>query len=150
MSCQTSFVMVIHGLWSAVIDFMLKQSQGDLLIPDRWRSPTTFERVTFSPSQKRRKNCQVFFDVVGWKVMKSLGFRKYQKLSLPPDRVDWEECQKRVWTHQGPVPSRFLCYRHLGRAVSFWQNWSLAGKEHHESPIFSLSLQRERERERCA
>ena len=24
----------------------------DLFIPDRWTSPTTFEKVTFSPSQK--------------------------------------------------------------------------------------------------
>ena len=30
-------------------------SSRDLLIPDRWRSPTTFERVTFSPSQKGHK-----------------------------------------------------------------------------------------------
>ena len=27
-------------------------SAGDPFIPKRWRSPTTFEKVTFSPSQK--------------------------------------------------------------------------------------------------
>ena len=32
----------------------------DLLIPDRWRSPTTFERVTFHHPKKDTKNCQVY------------------------------------------------------------------------------------------
>ena len=35
--------------------------QSDLLIPDRWRSPTTFERVTFSPSQKGHKELPGIF-----------------------------------------------------------------------------------------
>ena len=42
---------------------LLGDASRDLLIPDRWRSLTvTFERVTFSPSQKGHKelkNCQV-------------------------------------------------------------------------------------------
>ena len=37
----------------------------DLLIPDRWRSPTTLERVKFSPSQKgHQQNCQYSGDIL--------------------------------------------------------------------------------------
>ena len=37
-------------------------SSRDLFIPDRWGSPTTFQRVTFSPSHKgHQQNCQVRF-----------------------------------------------------------------------------------------
>ncbi len=34
-------------------------SSRDLLIPTRWRSPTTFEGVTFSPSQKGHENAEL-------------------------------------------------------------------------------------------
>ena len=46
----------------------------DLFIPKRWRSPTTFEGVMFSPSQKRSPAelpgtgfcCNFLFEVFGW------------------------------------------------------------------------------------
>ena len=41
-------------------NWLLADSSRDLFIPKRWRSPTTFEGVTFSPSQKgHQQNCQV-------------------------------------------------------------------------------------------
>ena len=46
------------------------KSQSDLFIPDRWRSRFSFERVTFSPSQKgHQQNCQGVFLLKGFFVV---------------------------------------------------------------------------------
>ena len=42
-------------LFSETSIYIPGNSSRDLFIPKRWRSPTTSERATFSPSQKGRK-----------------------------------------------------------------------------------------------
>ena len=51
---QSSF-FVLFWTWNPTKDLLQGDSIRDLFIPDHWRSPTTSERVTFSPSQKGHK-----------------------------------------------------------------------------------------------
>ena len=50
LGCSKVHQLVFYWGWGKTS--IPGDSSRDLIIPDRWRSPTTFERVTFSPSQK--------------------------------------------------------------------------------------------------
>ena len=125
---QSSFFAVFWA-WNPTKDPLQGDSSRDLFVPDHWKSPTTFEGVTFSPYQKghKKNHLVVLFFPLGANASstKVRTWRPFAPLKAVTFRgTCWMGCQymgnKIPWgeewlsSHKGCNPTEVITYSQDG------------------------------------